>query len=264
MNLEVAFFCITRDSDASLTTAVEDNVAKIISVYPETTIIASQDTCSQTIEVLRDGGCRVRIQPGRGVGDARREVLRTALREKIGHIHLCDLDRALHWANTYLKELKSLRCLIPKRDLLILERTPRAFETHPRPQRVTESITNQVFSLVIGRHVDVNAASRGISHRAARILLEHSRAPGFETDVEWPLIIKLRSNLNIGYLEVEGLEYETHLKHRGAIRDAGGIGKWKSLLEKDPEEWLKRVRVAQSMIEASIKVHRELTCRRAE
>jgi len=174
------------------------------------------------------------------VGEARRDALRTAIQEKFRYIHLCDLDRAIHWVNTYPAELKHVRNMIPEHDFLILGRTPRAFETHPAPQRITENLTNQVFSLLFERPIDVNTASRGISHRAAEIILRYSNASGFETDVEWPLIIKLKSNLNIDYIEVEGLEYETHIKYPEEIRKAGGLQNWKRQLDQDPEEWLKR------------------------
>lgn len=227
-------------------------------IPPEIIIIASQDTSPETIRTLRDNGCKVETQSRKGVGEARRDALRTAIQEKYRHIHLCDLDRALHWANTYPTELKHIQNAIPEHDFLILGRTPRALETHPKPQRVTESITNQVFALIFGS-IDVNTASRGISRNAAEIILRYSQAPGFETDVEWPLIIRLKSNLNIGYMEVQGLEYETHIKYSEEVQNVGGLQNWKRKLERDPNEWLKRVNIDQRMIETIIQTQIKLS-----
>jgi len=237
-------------------------MSRLIEIYLETTVITSQDTSPETIKALRENGCKVKTQSGKGVGEARRDALRTISKEKHGHIHLCDLDRALHWANTYPAELKQIRNIIPEHDFLILGRTPRAFETHPKPQRATEGLTNQVFALLMERSIDVNTASRGISHEAAKTILNHSQALGFETDVEWPLIIRLKSNLNISYREVEGLEHETHIKYPEAVQTAGGLKNWMRQLEQDPKEWLKRVNISQRMIETAIQTQRKFGVRK--
>ena len=186
------------------------------------------------------------------MASARRDALRTALQQNHDHIHLCDLDRALHWANKYPDELKRIRDEIPRHDFLILGRTQRAKETHPKPQRLTESLTNQFYQHLLDQYVDVNAASRGISSRAAKTILNHSQVPSFETDVEWPLIIKHKSNLPIGYVEVEGLEYETHLKHHKEIEGLDGMEQWKRNVDQDPDEWLRRIIISKRMIETSI------------
>jgi hypothetical protein len=54
-------------------------------------------------------------------------------------------------------------------DFTVLGRTPRAFDSHPRIQRDTESIVNHVFGLVSGQTWDVTAAARGLSRRAAEV-----------------------------------------------------------------------------------------------
>ena len=123
---------------------------------------------------------------------------------------------------------------------------------------MTKGLTNQVFALLMERVIDVNTASRGISHEAAKTILNHSQALGFETDVEWPLIIRLKSNLNISYREVEGLEHETHIKYPEAAQTAGGLQNWMRQLEQDPKEWLKRVNISQRMIETAIQTQRKL------
>ena len=95
--------------------------------------------------------------------------------------------------------------------------------------------------------------------RAAETILNHSQATSFETDVEWPLIIKHKSHLRLSYLEVEGLEYETHIKHHKEIEAFNGIKQWKKSLDQNPQEWLKRVTIAKKMIETSIQTLENLT-----
>lgn len=261
---KIALICLIRDPKGTFITPIKEHSYRLIEIYPETTIIASQDTSPDTIRALRENGCQVKTQSGKGVGEARRDALRTAIQNKFEYIHLCDLDRALHWTNTYPAELKHIKNVIPEHDFLILGRTPRAFETHPEPQKMTESLTNQVFSFIYKQPIDVNTASRGVSYKAAEVILRYSHASGFETDVEWPLIIKLKTNLNLGYMEVEGLEYETHIKCPEEIRKAGGLQNWKRMLERDPNEWLRRVNIARRMIETAIRTQEKLMSRRAQ
>ena len=247
--------CITRDPNASLESPIKKLQHDISKIYCDRIVIASRDTAQMTIKALIESGWTVTEQTKKGVGEARRDALRITLQQNHNHIHLCDLDRTLHWINTYPDELTRIHDEIPHHDFLILGRTERALETHPKPQRLTESLTNQFFQHLLGQYMDMNAASRGISSKAAKTILSHSQAPNFETDVEWPLIIKHKSKLPISYIEVEGLEYETHLKHPIEVEAPNGIEQWKRTVEQDPNEWLKRIIISKKMIESSIQTN---------
>jgi len=201
---DIALVCLTRDTEANLEPSIVKLQHKLPEIYNDRIVIASRDTTPKTKRALTESGWTVIDQSEEGVGEARRDALRTALQGNYTHIHLCDLDRALHWVSTYPDEMKRIHNEILRHDFLILGRTKRAFETHPEPQKLTENLTNQFFQNLIEQYIDVNAASRGISSKAAETILNHSQATSFETDVEWPLIIKHKSHLRLSYLEVEG------------------------------------------------------------
>ena len=129
----------------------------------------------------------------------------------------------MRWAETYPEELRSIVESIQKHDFLIMGRTKRAFDTHPRFQAETEKLANKVSSLLLGRDVDITAASRGVSMGATEIILKHSKAKFCGTDSEWPVIIHCRSSFQIGYVEVEGLEYEDWRRYTEEVEKAGGL-----------------------------------------
>jgi hypothetical protein len=78
-------------------------------------------------------------------------------------------------------------------------------ETHPRSQVETKRLANRVCSLIIGQEIDVTAASRGLSHEAAALILRYSKAKDIGTDSEWPIIVHYKSDTLIRYVETEGL-----------------------------------------------------------
>ena len=185
------------------------------------------------IAQLEDFGCTVAIQEdGVGherVGDARRMAVSVAADGSRGYMHFGDFDRILLWAGS-----------------------------HPVSQRETERLANKVASLVLGREVDVTAASRGLSSEAARTVLEYSNVTSFETDSEWPVIIQCQSEMRIGYIEVDGLGFEDWLQYADEVDAAGGLENWKRAKDEDPERWLHRMRLAFRIAEAALATYNEL------
>jgi hypothetical protein len=112
--------------------------------------------------------------------------------------------------------------------------------------------------LLLDREVDITAASRGISLDAAELILRYSKARYFETDSEWPIIIRCMSDMSIGYVEVDGLEFEDWLKHPKEVEDAGGLENWKRSIDESPEAWLRRMRYALGIAETALSTHKEL------
>jgi len=131
-------------------------------------------------------------------------------------------------------------------------------ETHPVSQRETERLANKVASLVLGREVDVTAASRGLSPEAARTVLEYSNVKSFDTDSEWPVIIQCKSKMQIDYIEVDGLSFEDWLQYAEDVDAAGGLENWKRAKDEDPARWLHRMRLAQMIAEAALATYNEL------
>jgi len=73
---KIALVCVMRDPRGILITSIEAHSSRLIEIYPETTIISSQDTSPKTIRALRGNGFKVVTQSEKGVGEARRDALR--------------------------------------------------------------------------------------------------------------------------------------------------------------------------------------------
>jgi len=147
------------------------------------------------------------------------------------------LDRTLHWLDTYPGELKSLlrRGLVGE-DLLVIGRTERALLTHPRQQLDPELYTNCVTAEVLGMEkVDVAAGVPSLmTKETARTIIDflkgQHRVFNREVDINdsaWPIIAKFKGK-KLGYVEVEGLEFETPDQYRREIAQLGY------------EEWIRR------------------------
>lgn len=204
-------------------------------IYAGIVIVTARDTHKDVIKNLEKDGCIVKLQKSSGIAEARRQAVRDGFVDGCQHIHFCEIDRMLMWINRYPEELKTVVRQILNYDFLIIGRTQRAFDTHPKTHTETERLTNMVCSLLLGRDIDVTAASRGISREAAKLILEFSKAEGVGTDAEWPIIIHCKSKMSIGHVQVEGLEFETGIKHPKEIEQAGGYENWKKRIEQTPK-----------------------------
>lgn len=163
----------------------------------------------------------------------------------------CDLDRALHWAERFPQELQSAIEAAQSYDCLVFGRTPRAFATHPRAQRETEAIANHGFALASGLRWDMMAAARGLSRRAAELIVETCTDDTVGSDCSWPLLCRA-AGLELGYLEVEGLEFETLDRFGDEIAALGGPQAWLERLDADPRQWATRLGLAQAEIASAI------------
>jgi len=79
-----------------------------------------------------------------------------------------------------------------------------------------------------------------------------------ETDSEWPIIIICKSDMPIGYIEVDGLGFEDWLQHTEEVKAVGGVENWKRAKDEDPARWLHRMRFAQMIAEAALSTYEEL------
>ena len=227
-------------------------------LYGALVFLCSQTTSAEILALLRASVATVhheRQQPMNlsGIGRVRRHALRLSLATGCDHLHLCDFDRVLHWAAHYPDELRQVVGEIANYDLLILGRTERAFATHPPYQVETERLANLVFSRVYGQERDITSGSRGLSQRAAELLLIHSREEGVGVDAEWPLIVSRFPELRLGYILCEGLEFETADRHQIEIAQAGGLERWLEAQSARPELWVHRLRVACEIAEAALR-----------
>jgi hypothetical protein len=222
--------------------------------YTGIVVLASQSTTEHSIAQLRGAGLVVEREPQpttlATLGRVRRTLLAFTLREDTQHLHLCDWDRAIHWAEFYPDELGEVVEAIPGYDCLILGRTPRAFGNHPRVQRDTESLINHCFGLAWGQPLDVTAASRGLSRRAAQALVDGCDEPTIGNDCVWPLFLARQDRFTIGYAATEGLEWETPDRFGAEIEAMGGLDAWLAEHDADVGRWAERLQLARIEVEA--------------
>ena len=257
--------------DVSLLTTLHDALGWSIEPLHETSktlnncysrrfVVVTEGTSRTVIETLKELGwelCRIKAKVGVDhISDSRRSVLAASMEAGSDWMHIVDMDRMLHWARTYPEEQKSIVDSLPQNEFTIYGRSPRALATHPQNQVETEQIPNKVFSLIYGRNVDITAASRGISKAAAEKILTYSRGRFFDTDSEWPIILKCKSQLGIAYREVEGLEWETRLKRSEWIHPDGRRTDLKEFYENNPESWVYRTMLAYRISECALKTYR--------
>jgi hypothetical protein len=191
---------------------------------------------------------------GAGIGRLRRNTLELAFQHSAAsHAIYCDADRVLHWAEFYPDEFRSVSEAVRAFDFTVLGRTPRAFESHPRTQRDTETVINRLFGQVSGfAWDDVTSGARGVSRAAAEVIVAQVEDDELSTDISWPMYLLHHSAQHawsIGYIETEGLEFETADRFADEI-SAIGYAAWLDRLENDPHEWAARFDLARVEIEA--------------
>jgi len=243
-----------HDSTGWSVEPIKETAETLNECYGSRLTIVTVGTKPEVVEALKNTGwTTVELRSRVGVEhitDSRRRVLQASLDKGSDYTHLVDMDRVLHWAIKYPEELRMVAASIPDHDFMIFGRTRRAMDTHPRNQAETEAIANKVFSLILGRDMDITAASRGISREAADTILRHSRGRFFDSDSEWPTILHCLG-YQISYAEVEGLEWETHLKRRQMTLPDGRTLDSKEYYEANPESWVYRLMIAHRIARAA-------------
>jgi hypothetical protein len=228
-------------------------------LYERRLVVATRGTSMGVIETLQGTGWTLISQRSKVgveyISDSRRRVLKAGLESGSKFMHIIDMDRLLHWAKHYPKELKEITNFIPSHKFLIIGRTDRAFSTHPRNQTETEALANKVFSLIYGKDVDITGASRGVSQEATEIILKSSNGSYFDSDSEWPTIL-FTAGVEIGYVEVEGLEWETRLKRHEMTLPDGKRVDVKNYYESNPESWVYRTMLAYRIAKTALNTYR--------
>ncbi len=181
--------------------------------------------------------------------DTYKKALKSALNSNQELIFYCDFDRILHWAKTHPNELKNILNSYLDYDFLLLARTSRAFNTHPKTQIKTEEIINQIASKASGFTItkDIISACWRFTPRLVEKLLQLQieNTNGFYC--EWP-IVAWRQAQNPKYLEVEGLEWETPDRYPKEIKDKG-YKRWLQEFQ-TPQEWEKRIKILKDAIQS--------------
>jgi hypothetical protein len=173
-------------------------------------------------------------------------------RSTAAHIHYADLDRLLRWVETRPAEWQQTVAALPQHDCLIIGRTAQAFATHPQALQQTEQIINTVFSYHLGQVVDLGGGSRGYSRRCVEHLLAHSH-PGPWDDAQWPMLLQ-RAGFPVGYLAVDGLDWESADRYRSHAADEELQQTIADAYDADPAHWMRRVQIAFDIIAAGLAV----------
>jgi hypothetical protein len=249
----VGLITTLHDPDAAYAPYVERHWGQVRRLYAFAIVIATPQSGGDTIDALRRAGAHVLLTGTPGVGESRRRAVAAGLAHvgrlggDVTHLHYCDLDRLLHWQMTQPAELHQIvEAVIPQSDYCALGRTPRAFDTHPPAQTETESLTNEVFSTVLGREMDVTAGSCGMSTAAAALLLRSSVAFSNATDCEWPLLVAQAPGMTLAYRATDGLAFET----------ATFFGPEVFAAAQSDGNWRRRVRLARESIAATLRLGR--------
>jgi len=253
---EVALALIQYDPSGSLFDQTVRVLPQLQQAFADIAIFANAATASHSITYLREHGVRVTAETTQvglnHLGWFRRAAVQLALQGPCPFIIYCDFDRILHWMEFHPQELIDVAQQITTHDFTILGRTARAFATHPRLQRDTEAIINHVFERITDRTWDTGAGARGLSRRAAEAIVTHCLDDQISNDVTWPLCLQQIDGLTLGYLETEGLEFETPDRFPAEVAQAGGVMQWSEQLDDDPQHWATRLELARIEVAAML------------
>ncbi len=249
---QVAFASVVHDPDGRLFRTMADAFPPLLGMHAGAFVVVSATTVADVERELWRLGVQVARERRPNVADGRRQALAMARSAGSPYIHYCDLDRALHWARFYPAELAATIAQVPGVDLLVIGRTQRAFASHPRCLRDTESLANQVFALAHGRRWDLCAAARGLSAAAADLILKRSRVVGVGTEAEWPAIVLAQGGLTVAYVETDGMEYETADRYPEEVAADGGIEAWTEQQSLSPANWVLRLAYAHAIASAAM------------
>ena len=192
-------------------------------------------TYQQSIEVLEKSCDEMMIEPTatdliEEIGRIRRKLLERAADND--YIMYCDGDRVLYWSENYPDELRNCVNNIHVSDFTIFGRTNRAWVSHLQTQHRKESIINELFKMKTGYNYDLLAAARGMSSKAAKLIVENSDDDTFGVDVSWPLMMMNDDNMSVSFVRTDGLSFET-----------GDV-------EQSIDEWIHRIRVVLTELES--------------
>ncbi len=226
MNHKIALATTLHDWNGKMAPLVRKCAPSISSLFHAVCAVATEMAAASTLNSieLMPNATAVRKPENwdQKMGFGRRLAVNMAVQDGADYILHIDLDRLLHWILSYEDELIAiLKKNVPAYDFLIMGRSERAFGTHPVQQREPESATNDAISRALGRRVDVTSGCSSFRREVGQTIVERSASDDFgSTDTEWPLIASL-SGFKIGYIEAEGLEFETSDLYSDRIREIG-------------------------------------------
>jgi len=219
-------------------------------VYASIAISLPPDADNEIIRALEAQNICIAVK--RDWSHGRHAALAKALESNADHIHYCDFDRLLHWVETRPDEWLDIITQSQTTDCLIVGRTERAYQTHPRALVETEAISNVVASQLLGRKMDLSAGSKSFSRKAAQYLMQHSppgRALGM--DAEWTLLLHY-AGFRVDYVEADGLDWESADRYADVAADRDAQQRAADAYDADPKHWARRVEIALEIVERAL------------
>ena len=253
--MDIALASIIHDPTGRFADQIDRTLPALTAHFDAVAIQASRQTAPGVLDRLAALGARLGLEgtdSAAAVGRVRRHAVALALQLDRPFVLYCDFDRVLHWLEAHPRELPDVAARLRPFDFTVLGRTPRAFNTHPRVQRDTEAVINHVFQRVSGRAWDTGTGARGLSRRAAEVITAQSADDTQGNDVTWPLLLMRAGGFTLGYIETEGLEFETADRFAAEVAAAGGLPDWLDRLDGDPAHWAARLELARVEVAAMI------------
>lgn len=237
------------DTVLACTDYPQRELARLHSLLPQLAEVYAAIVFSVPAELTKDEINALEMTPKSTVvvnaewSRGRHAAIQTALETPATHIHYADLDRVLHWIETYPGEWRRVVSQIPTTDCLIIGRTDAAFQTHPQALQQTERIINAVFSYVVGQTIDLGGGSRGFSRQAAQFLMTHSVSrQAWCVDAEWVMLL-YQGGFKVEYVAVDGLASPGY----------------PTTYDEDAKRWAFRVNVALDIVQSGLATLRK-TC----
>jgi hypothetical protein len=247
-----------HDPESRLVRLLGRHTEALIAAHVVATAAVTSQTSETTQAALRASNISLTVEDGRGIGQARRTAVRAAADSGATSILYCDLDRWLHWRESFPDELGGLFDRIdasrPTPLYACLGRTTRAFGTHPKVQTVCEDATNRAVSAALRRRCDVTAGAAWLSSEGARLILSKSVEPTNATDAEWPTIVWRAASRRVLQARCEGLEFETATFHPAEVDAAGGRDAWIRQTYDTANAWATRLELASASVAAVVRV----------
>lgn len=229
-----------HDPEGQYNKVFKNNLGLLKEIFSKIVVSVSPKTAKLNgsfVEYLKTNGLLVANNSEKSVvGDHFRGALKIALDGSSEDIFYGFIDRVLFILESpkkqfFINDLK--KC--SKFDMVIFERSNKAWESHPKNYRQMEDIVSRVGKLVIGKYVELNPCAMVFNSKTAQILLDNSICELWEVLGEW-VLISLREKLNNKFCYVDWLEWEDPFwENTDPI-------KLKLLKEKNSEETLKRIK----------------------
>lgn len=252
----VALVSTVNDVDGRLSHLVEKYSKKLLAIFGgQNAVSVTQQTSKKTVKALEKAGFNIFWGDNNHQGGNYRGAIKGGLATSAWHLHLTDMDRALHWAMTYPDELAKTVGEVGKRHgLVLMNRSKRAFATHPIAQTSTETLTNKTASDVAGFEVDLMSGSYPMDRKFAEIVVRQSKRDdqGIYAEI---FALAVKNKVAISAIEVEGLEWETPDRFQSEIKK-NGYKKWlKDFM--DDKEWERRLDLLEKSLEVLLGLKKE-------